>query len=87
MLGKRQFSLGYLLLEMFWFATALGLIRASIGLPEEWSGAGLPLVIAGIGAGGAAIGGLSGHMLAGACIAIALVVLGCLCLSPAVMVA
>jgi hypothetical protein len=67
MLGKRQFSLGYLLLEIFWVGAALGLFRAAVAVDDSAS---QPLLLAGIGATGAAIGGLSGRMRIGAAVAV-----------------
>lgn len=63
MLGKRQFSLGYMLLEISWIGIALGLICASLGpiKPEAQAA----FVIAGMLAGSAAIGGLFGQMALG----------------------
>src|SRR5207302_7679536 len=63
MIRPRQFSLGYLFLELFWVATSLGLFRAANY--DEQGLHGLFLVIAGVAAAGAAFGGLFGNMLAG----------------------
>ena len=84
MLGKRQFSLGYLMLETFWVALALGSFRAAMSLPEDFEWLGLPAILFSIDAAGAAIGGLYGRMIMGALIAIGLILIGALFV-PAVM--
>jgi hypothetical protein len=69
MLGKRQFSLGFLILEIFFIALAVGLIRnVSLGgWNSEWSGCAwlisAPIATAVI---PIAIGGLFGKMRMGA---------------------
>ena len=86
MLGKRQFSLGYLLLEISLVGAAMGMFRAATALPEGYEALGLVLLVASVGAGGAAIGGLFGRMLEGVFWAIAFGILAALFM-PAVMYA
>jgi hypothetical protein len=62
LLRKRQFSLGYLMLEMFWIAAALGSFRA-MTVPDN--GLSPALLIGAVASSGAAIGGLFGNMRAG----------------------
>jgi hypothetical protein len=87
MLGTRQFSLGYLLLEIFWVAAALGSFRAIMALPEEYAAAGPPLLLAAVVAVGAALGGVFGQMRWGAVLAVLLALVSGLLLLPAVMTA
>jgi hypothetical protein len=86
MLGNRQYSLSYLLLEIFWVAAALGSFRAITALPEGYAAAGPPLVLGVVVAIGAAIGGAFGRMVIGAVVAVILALLAGLLL-PAVLVA
>jgi hypothetical protein len=85
MLGKRQFSLRYLLLQIFWVAVALGTLRALASLPEN-PAAGPLLLIALVIAIGAAIGGCFGQMIWGVVWAVLLAIVFGLLL-PATMVA
>lgn len=85
MLGKRQFSLGYLMLEIFWVAVALGCFRAAFDSTTEPYAATTLFMLAGMVTAGAAIGGLFGRMAIGALVGFGIIlVLGLL---PAVMVA
>jgi hypothetical protein len=81
MFVKRQFSLGFLLLEIFLIATALGLFRASQSLPG-WEG--VAAFLAGASAIGAAIGWLSEQPIYGAVAAVILAaVITCLAMPAA----
>jgi hypothetical protein len=62
MLRRQQFSLNFLLVEVFWLAVALALFRAGASFERQASGTGLPLFFAGLMAFGAAVGGLFGRM-------------------------
>ena len=75
MLKDRQFSLGYLLLEIFWIAAALGSFRAIAAVPEEYSDAGALLLLMGVVATGAALGGAFRRMTTGVVVAVILVAL------------
>jgi hypothetical protein len=79
MLGKRQYSIRFLLLEIFLVALALGLIREAFILG---SGPGEPLIIAALFVIGAALGGLFGSMAIG----IGLTVVG-LCIASLLLAA
>ena len=67
-MGKRQFSLAYLLLETFWIAVALAITRVYFVTPRssDWLKV---LIVAGIVAWGAAVGGVFHRMTLGAQIA------------------
>lgn len=81
--SKWQFSLRYLLLEIFLFGVSFGLFRAAVKLHEY----GIFLLLAGATTTDAAVGGMTGHMVTGAIIGLALALIaGCLLL-PAVMTA
>jgi hypothetical protein len=77
MLGKRQFSLGYLLLEMLWVSLAIGFsckVAAAWQVPVYDDAVVIVNVcslIAGLACWGAAIGGLFGRMIIGAVTALA----------------
>jgi hypothetical protein len=86
MLGKKQFSFGYVMLEIFWVAVALGFFRAAFSPPLEPYDASSLFLFVGIAAAGAAFGGLFGRMVIGAIAAVAIALLLGLLL-PAVMVA
>ncbi|HEY2411750.1 MAG TPA: hypothetical protein VGI40_05890 [Pirellulaceae bacterium] len=66
MLAKQQFSLGYLMLEIFWVAAALGFFRAAFSQNTIPYVATSVFLFIGVTATGAAIGGLFGRMANGA---------------------
>lgn len=68
MLGKRQYSIRFMLLEIALVSFALGLIRAGIIVN---GGVGLLLMLASLIVVGAAVGGVFGNMLGGAGLAVA----------------
>jgi len=71
MIGKRQYSLSYLLLDIFWWAVALASVRAlDAGLGDSMHFALFILACATI---GAAVGGLFRQMFLGAGIGLAMV--------------
>lgn len=81
--SKRQFSLAYLLLEIFWVGAALGLFRVAAYTDYHINPL---LLLPAIVATGAAIGGLFKRMASGAAWAVVVaIVVGML--MPAVMVA
>jgi hypothetical protein len=83
MFVKRQFSLKFVLLEIFWIATACGLFRLAAASFPGWLGVGA--ILGGAAAVGAAIGGLSDQTISGAVMALVLtIVIGSLLL-PAAM--
>lgn len=78
MAGPQQFSLGYLFLEVFWIAAALGCATQAYRLPstpDVYIAGKVLLVTAGAICAGAAFGGMGRNMFAGAFI-VAVVVAG-----------
>ena len=86
MLKRRQVSLRFLFIQLTWIAACLGLFRSAIALRDDYAPVILLLISASAGAGGAAIGGFSGHWIEGIIVAVILAVISMLFL-PAVMVA
>ena len=76
-----QFSLGYMLLEIFWIALALGLTRAFFSLDDEYWVLHTLLMPAAIIVWGTAIGGLVRKMRKGALFAAAVIVVFALILT------
>ena len=69
-----QFSLGYMLLEIFWIALALGLTRLFYSIDNQHRQLRLLLLPLALIVWGTAIGGLAGKMLKGALFAAAVIV-------------
>jgi len=74
MLGKRQFSLGYMLLETFWIASALGITRWCYLTLTSASDEPAILFPVGIVLWATAIGGLFGRMNVGAMLGVLAIV-------------
>lgn len=80
MTRPRQFSLSYLLLEIFWIALSLGFVSQAIYLSPspDISFQRICLLLPAIAFAGAAVGGIFGRMTAGFLVTYALFVLGLL---------
>lgn len=72
MSGKRQFSSGYLLLEVFWIASALGLTILVV-TPGHSHQNNMSLAVAIVVCWGTAFGGLFGQMRIGAALGLFLI--------------